>query len=243
MMDWLLGLIDFGWAYRELSSDNALPFVLWTILMLAIGFSSGLFADRAYWRENAKRELEIAESLSRLAGDDPATNRVYREYRRRAVETIEDKIHGRTKLSIIVGTIVRGVPPLVITFFLYFVWLVTSLPTLTPSSFLGGTLAYAFIGFFTEGVFSTLRPFLRPVGERVNKIAAHRNRQRSRANERGPENEGRVSFSDPREASLVSAWRDLSEEGREVAVNVVAGMQSTYPQESSSGRASTEEAV
>lgn len=45
------------------------------------------------------------------------------------------------------------------------------------------------------------------------------------------------------EASLISAYRDLSEEGREVAVNVVAGMRSTYPQEPSSDGMDAEEAV
>ncbi|MDO4428529.1 MAG: helix-turn-helix transcriptional regulator [Atopobiaceae bacterium] len=48
---------------------------------------------------------------------------------------------------------------------------------------------------------------------------------------------------EPGEASLVSAYRDLSEEGREVAVNVVAGMRSTYPQEPDTHGVDTEEAV
>ena len=48
--------------------------------------------------------------------------------------------------------------------------------------------------------------------------------------------------SEPGEASLVSAYRDLSEEGREVAVNVVVGMRSTYPQESGSDGMAAEEA-
>lgn len=43
--------------------------------------------------------------------------------------------------------------------------------------------------------------------------------------------EGAAGPADPGESSLVSAYRDLSEEGREVAVNVVAGMRSTYPPE------------
>lgn len=47
---------------------------------------------------------------------------------------------------------------------------------------------------------------------------------------------------EPGEASLVSAYRDLSEEGREVAVNVVTGMRSTYPQEPGSDGMAAEEA-
>lgn len=43
--------------------------------------------------------------------------------------------------------------------------------------------------------------------------------------------EGASASADPGESSLVSAYRELSEEGREVAVNVVAGMRSTYPSE------------
>lgn len=42
---------------------------------------------------------------------------------------------------------------------------------------------------------------------------------------------GASAPSDPGESSLVSAYRELSEEGREVAVNVVAGMRSAYPSE------------
>lgn len=38
-----------------------------------------------------------------------------------------------------------------------------------------------------------------------------------------------ASTPEPGEAAIVSAYRDLSDEGREVAVNVVAGMRSTYP--------------
>lgn len=52
-----------------------------------------------------------------------------------------------------------------------------------------------------------------------------------------------ASAPEPGEASLVSAYRDLSEEGREVAVNVVAGMRSTYPQEPGSDGMAAEEAV
>lgn len=52
-----------------------------------------------------------------------------------------------------------------------------------------------------------------------------------------------ASVPEPGEASLVSAYRDLSEEGREVAVNVVAGMRSTYPQEPCSNGMGAEEAV
>lgn len=52
-----------------------------------------------------------------------------------------------------------------------------------------------------------------------------------------------ASAPEPGEASLVSAYRDLSEEGREVAVNVVAGMRSTYPQEPCSDGMGAEEAV
>ena len=52
-----------------------------------------------------------------------------------------------------------------------------------------------------------------------------------------------ASAPEPGEASLVSAYRDLSEEGREVAVNVVAGMRSTYPQEPGSDGLAAEEAV
>lgn len=52
-----------------------------------------------------------------------------------------------------------------------------------------------------------------------------------------------ASNPEPGEASLVSAYRDLSEEGREVAVNVVAGMRSTYPQEPRSNGMGAEEAV
>lgn len=51
-----------------------------------------------------------------------------------------------------------------------------------------------------------------------------------------------ASAPEPGEASLVSAYRDLSEEGREVAVNVVAGMRSTYPQEPGSDGMAAEEA-
>ena len=51
-----------------------------------------------------------------------------------------------------------------------------------------------------------------------------------------------ASAPEPGEASLVSAYRDLSEEGREVAVNVVAGMRSTYPQEPDSDGMAAEEA-
>lgn len=52
-----------------------------------------------------------------------------------------------------------------------------------------------------------------------------------------------ASAPEPGEASLVSAYRDLSDEGREVAVNVVAGMRSTYPQEPCSDGMGAEEAV
>ena len=52
-----------------------------------------------------------------------------------------------------------------------------------------------------------------------------------------------ASAPEPGEASLVSAYRDLSEEGREVAVNVVTGMRSTYPQEPGSHGMAAEEAV
>ncbi len=52
-----------------------------------------------------------------------------------------------------------------------------------------------------------------------------------------------VSAPGPGEASLASAYRDLSDEGREVAVNVVAGMRSTYPQEPGSDGMAAEEAV
>lgn len=51
-----------------------------------------------------------------------------------------------------------------------------------------------------------------------------------------------VSAPEPGVASLVSAYRDLSEEGSEVAVNVVAGMRSTYPQEPGSDGMAAEEA-
>ena len=52
-----------------------------------------------------------------------------------------------------------------------------------------------------------------------------------------------TSAPEPGEASLVSAYRDLSDEGREVAVNVVAGMRSTYPQEPGPHGMDAEEAV
>ena len=52
-----------------------------------------------------------------------------------------------------------------------------------------------------------------------------------------------ASAPEPGEASLISAYRDLSDEGREVAVNVVAGMRSTYPQEPGSHGVDAEEAV
>lgn len=55
--------------------------------------------------------------------------------------------------------------------------------------------------------------------------------------------EGASATSDLGEASLVSAYRDLSEEGREVAVNVVAGMRSTYPSEPHTHEVGAEEAV
>lgn len=40
---------------------------------------------------------------------------------------------------------------------------------------------------------------------------------------------GSQAAPDPGEAALVSSYRELSEEGREVAVNVVDGMRSSYP--------------
>lgn len=43
--------------------------------------------------------------------------------------------------------------------------------------------------------------------------------------------EGTAATPDAGESSLVSAYRELSDEGREVAVNVVTGMRSTYPSE------------
>lgn len=52
-----------------------------------------------------------------------------------------------------------------------------------------------------------------------------------------------ASSPEPGEVSLVSAYRELSEKGREVAINVVAGMRSTYPQEPDTNGVDAEEAI
>lgn len=51
------------------------------------------------------------------------------------------------------------------------------------------------------------------------------------------------AISDPGETALVSAYRDLSDEGQEAAVNVIAGMRSTYPQKPVPNEVDAREAV
>lgn len=147
---------------------NGVPFelmALMVVLSLVGCCGTGLFTELT-WRNNALKDLEIAERLR--SGGSPELASIAEECEERAAKRVSDHCNGRNKVSVLIGVLLRGIP--------YFALMMAAWPVYQLYCLYAGTfsimdalvsLVYWFIAALaTEGFAVVAGYFVKPLSKR-----------------------------------------------------------------------------
>lgn len=138
--------------------------------MVAFAYlAQGVFAEFTR-RTSYLKDLQIIKLLREL--NDEKSEIVAQEYEDKVLIRIDRFNHGRTPVRLTLAAIVRGTP---IFWFIMCTWIVIQAIALSQGSFTLDGAGISFVqcligGFIAEGIFSVLKPWVKPISERYGGI-------------------------------------------------------------------------
>lgn len=152
---------------------------LWLIaLVLAVGalcyLGTGILSELT-WRNATLKDLEIIRRLRETPTDRKAfVSVLVDDYEKKVLKRLDARLNGKTAVAVTVGVLVRAVPAFALTMVIWPLYVLYGVSQGWQMSVLGlaQSLFTWFIGgLMLEGLFSVMKPFVKPLSERWNRVA------------------------------------------------------------------------
>lgn len=131
--------------------------------------AQGIFVE--FTRRNSYiKDLEIIRSLRKL--DNEKAVPIADVYEEKFLDKVDRFNHGRSGLPFILALIIRGTP---VFWVIIAVWLIMQVVSLSQNNFHPEEMLLSFMqcviaGLICEGLFSVLRPWIKPISERYGGV-------------------------------------------------------------------------
>lgn len=158
----------------SLAADNmSVELIALLVLAAFVVNAAGSIYENYFWRSGFLRDMSALELMQKCASTD-GERRIAADYAASLYRKADAHLHGRNLASLIPAAFIRGVPGLFLAmvFFAFRFFVDLAQPGASVLDALSVFPDYLIGGLLAEGVFSTLRPFVRPLRDRNGSSAS-----------------------------------------------------------------------